>query len=66
MTEEINQCPYKAKNRSVWPDNTCIPRGNYCNWPCDHESCDTYKSHIRVIEMLLDIADKGKTNNVQK
>lgn len=63
MTEEINQCPYKAKNISVWPDNTCIPKGSYCNWPCDHESCDTYKSRVRVIEMLLDIADKGKTSS---
>lgn len=56
---KIDQCPYKTEAIHNYPNNVCTLRGNYCNWPCEPESCDTYKSHIKIINMLLDIADRG-------
>ena len=60
MTEDKKICPYKAKEVSMWPYNTCVPKGSYCNWPCEYESCDTYKSHTKVVNMLAGL--KGSSD----
>lgn len=60
---ETEICPFRKIDHEYWPDNTCIPKSNYCVWPGDFQGCDIYKKTIRDISTIVDlIENKGVSN----